>query len=195
MTTKTIVEETTQVKPKSSSIFQLGLQAQELETAIGHIAARLESDDEEERASAVRALEESLLMEELNNEALMAKADATCWVIDRIRGQAAFRKQQAQRLAELAKADQSRADSLEESLVLVLTRLRPASTRFSFDHHELTSRRSAAVEIEDESALGEEWVTVTTTTKPDKLAIKQALQGGTEVPGAKLVQRRSWSIK
>ena len=34
----------------------------------------------------------------------------------------------------------------------------------------------------------------TTTTKPDKAAIKEALKAGTEIPGAQLLSRRSWRI-
>ena len=76
---------------------------------------------------------------------LARKADATCWVIDHLRAQGSYRQQQAKRLVELAKGDQRRADALENTLVFVLTRLQPAATRFSFPHHELTSRRSEAV--------------------------------------------------
>ena len=42
----------------------------------------------------------------------------------------------------------AKADALEKSLVLVLTRLQPTSTRFSFLNHELSSRKSSAVVID-----------------------------------------------
>ena len=96
--------------------------------------------------------------------------------------------------AQEARSDVSRADALEESLVLVLTRLQPAATRFSFPNHELTSRRSQAVEIDDEEALATEWLTVKTTSQPDKAAIKEALKAGQQIPGAQLISRRSWRI-
>ena len=83
---------------------------------------------------------------------------------------------------------------MEESLVLVLTRLQPQATRFSFPNHELTSRRSQAVEIDDEQALAPEWLTVKTTTQPDKAAIKQALKAGHQIPGVQLLSHRSWRI-
>jgi hypothetical protein len=76
----------------------------------------------------------------------------------------------------------------------VLTRLKPASTRFSFPNHELTSRKSQAVEIDDEEALAPEWLAITTTSKPDKAAIKEALKAGHLIPGAQLISRRSWRI-
>jgi hypothetical protein len=135
-----------------------------------------------------------LLAEEGNKRALSAKADATCWVIEHLRGQASYRQQQAKRLTALAAGDNGRADALETSLVLVLTRLQPKATRFSFPNHELTSRKSQAVEIDDEEALDPQWLAVTTTTKPDKTAIKEAIKTGKQIPGAQLLSRRTWRI-
>ena len=179
---------------RSGSLRQLGSEAQELTIAVGQLAEQLEADDPEQHASALAELEAALLAEEGNKAALAAKADATCWVIEHLRGQAAYRQQQAKRLTELSRSDASRADAMEESLVLVLTRLQPQATRFSFPNHELTSRRSQAVEIDDEQALDPEWLTVKTTTQPDKAAIKQALKAGHQIPGVQLLSHRSWRI-
>ena len=179
---------------RSGSLWQLGIEAQELTTAVSQLAEQLESDDAEVRAQALAELEAALLAEEGNKAALAAKADATCWVIEHLRGQAAYRQQQAKRLNALASGDASRADSLEESLVFVLTQLQPAATRFSFPNHELTSRKSSAVVIDDEEALDPEWLAVKTTTQPDKAAIKEALKAGRQIEGAQLLSRRSWRI-
>jgi len=178
---------------RSGSLWQLGIEAQELTTAIGQLAEQLETDDDDSRANALAELEAALLAEEGNKAALAAKADATCWVIEHLRGQAAYRQQQAKRLTELSRSDASRADALEDSLVLVFTRLQPAATRFSFPNHELSSRKSSAVVIDDEEALDSEWLTVT-TTKPDKTAIKEAFKAGRQITGAQLLSRRSWRI-
>jgi YesN/AraC family two-component response regulator len=179
---------------RSGSLWQLGIEAQELTTAIGQLAQQLEADDEDARSQALAELEAVLLAEEGNKQALAAKADATCWVIEHLRGQAAYRQQQAKRLAELSRSDASRADALEESLVLVLTRLQPAATRFSFPNHELRSTRSTAVAIENEALLDPEWLAVKTTFQADKTAIKAALKAGQEITGAQLISRRSWRI-
>jgi hypothetical protein len=88
-------------------LWQLGIEAQELTTAIGQLAQQLEADDEEARAQALAELEAALLAEEDNKAALAAKADATCWVIEHLRGQSAYRQQQARRLSDLAGADPS----------------------------------------------------------------------------------------
>ena len=179
---------------RSGSLWQLGIEAQELTTAVSQLAEQLESDDAEVRAQALAELEAALLAEEGNKAALAAKADATCWVIEHLRGQAAYRQQQAKRLNALASGDASRADSLEESLVFVLTQLQPAATRFSFPNHELTSRKSSAVVIDDEEALDPEWLAIKTTSQPDKAAIKEALKAGRQITGAQLLTRRSWRI-
>ena len=78
--------------------------------------------------------------------------------------------------------------------VFVLTRLQPKATRFSFPDHELTSRKSQAVVIDDEQTLDPEWLTVKTTSQPDKNAIKEALKAGRQIAGAQLLSRRSWRI-
>jgi hypothetical protein len=179
---------------RSGSLWQLGLEAQELTSFIGQLAEQLETKDLEQRALALAELEAALLAEEGNKAALAAKADATCWVIEHLRGQAAYRQQQAKRLSDLARSDAGRADALEESLVFVLTQLQPAATRFSFPNHELSSRKSQAVVIDDEEALDPEWLAIKTTTQPDKAAIKEALKAGRQIAGARLLSRRSWRI-
>jgi hypothetical protein len=179
---------------RSGSLWQLGIEAQELTTAIAQLAERLEADDPGDRHQVLGELEAALLADEDNKAAIAAKADATCWVIEDLRGQAAYRQQQAKRLTALAAGDNNRADALEDSLVLVLTRLQPKATRFSFPNHELTSRKSSAVEIDDEEALDPQWLAVTTTSKPDKAAIKEALKAGLHIEGAQLLSRRSWRI-
>jgi predicted house-cleaning NTP pyrophosphatase (Maf/HAM1 superfamily) len=179
---------------RSGSLWQLGIEAQELTTAIAQLAERLETDDPDERQLALGELEAALLADEGSKAAIAAKADATCWVIEHLRGQAAYRQQQAKRLTALAAGDNGRADDLETSLVLVLTRLEPKSTRFSFANHELRSTRSQAVDIAENAELDPRWLTVTTTTKPDKTAIKAAIKAGQQIPGAQLLSRRTWRI-
>jgi hypothetical protein len=181
--------------PSPPSLWQLGLEAQEQQREIERLALLLDSDDDESQAAAVVELETALALEEDNQQALIAKADAYCWVIGNYRAQAAYRAQQAARLRELAESDHAKADRLELALLTVLTRLQPDATRFSLQHHELVSRRSEAVDIEDEELLPRDLFRIKTTAAPDKSAIKAALKAGQVVPGARLEERRSWSIK
>jgi hypothetical protein len=48
--------------------------------------------------------------------------------------------------------------------------------------------------VDDEEALDHQWLSFTTTSKPDKAAIKEALKAGHLIPGAQLISRRSWRI-
>ena len=177
---------------RSGSLFQLGIEAQELTTAIGQLAEQLQTDDDDSRSQVLAELEAALLAEEGNKTALAAKADATCWVIEHLRGQAAYRQQQAKRLTDLARCDADRADALEESLVL--TRLKPQATRFSFPNHELTSRKSQVERRIGREPSKPQWLTVKTSSQPDKAAIKEALKAGKEITGVRLISRRSWRI-
>ncbi|MCX5967438.1 MAG: siphovirus Gp157 family protein [Cyanobacteria bacterium] len=179
----------------SPGLWQLGIENQELTSRVARLAEQLDSDDPELRSQAISELEAALLQEEGHRQALDSKADSYCWVIEHLRGQAAYRQQQAKRLVELARSEEARADALEESLVLVLTRLQPSASRFSFPNHELTSRKSQAVEIDDEDALPAEWLALKTISQPDKAAIKEALKAGHSIPGAQLISRRSWRIR
>ena len=184
-----------QVEAPSPGLWQLGIENQELTSRVARLAEQLDSDDQATRSQAIGELEAALLQEEGHRQALDSKADSYCGVIEHLRAQAAYRQQQAKRLTELSRSDASRADALEDSLVLVLTRLQPKATRFSFPNHELSSRKSQAVEIDDEEALAPHWLVSKTTSQPDKAAIKEALKAGHSIPGANLISRRSWRIR
>ena len=97
-------------------LWQLGIEAQSLTAQIAALAEQLEAEDPLLAQSALGELESVLLQEEGNKQKLSDKADATCWVIDHLRAQANYRAAQAKRLADIAKADNTRADALETSL-------------------------------------------------------------------------------
>ena len=180
--------------PMGLGLWQLGIEAQSLTAQIAALAEKLEAEDPELAQSALGELESVLLQEEGNKQKLSDKADATCWVIDHLRAQANYRAAQAKRLADIAKADNTRADALETSLLYVLTRLQPEAKRFSFPNHEITSRKSIVVEIIDRDKITAEWLQVKTITTPDKNAIKDAIKKGTKVEGAAVINRTNWKI-
>ena len=180
--------------PAGLGLWQLGIEAQSLTAQIAALAEQLEAEDPELAQSALGELESVLLQEEGNKQKLSDKADATCWVIDHLRAQANYRAAQAKRLADIAKADNTRADALETSLLYVLTRLQPEAKRFSFPNHEITSRKSVVVEIIDLDKITAEWLHVKTITTPDKNAIKDAIKKGTKVEGAAVINRTNWKI-
>jgi hypothetical protein len=180
--------------PRTPSLWELGIELAADTHWIVQLADRLHAGDEADHAQAISDLEAALTAEESHREALHKKADATCWVIDRLRAEAAYHQAQAKRFSALAATETSRADSLESTLISLLTRLFPQATRFQFPDHLLTSRKSSAVAITDEAAIPPQWLTVKTTTSPDKAAIKEALKAGHLIPGAHLLSRRLWSI-
>jgi hypothetical protein len=202
--------------PRGLSLWELGAELQAETRWIAQLAERLDTGDEAEHALAVADLEECLAAEESRKEALNRKADAVCWVIERLRGDADYHQAQAKRFTALARSEASRADSLEASLLGVLTRLSPGSTSFRLLDHKLTSRTADSVVIDDPDAIPPDLVTEATTKAPDKASIKERIKqaiakataglpkeqaaplafslASSAVPGARLLKRRHWSI-
>lgn len=180
----------------TKSLYGLTEQAIQIENKIREQAELLFSDDPAE-VDAARATLEALLSDEADTrDGLQRKADAWCWVIDRCRATAAERKAHAKRLAELAAADEAKADRLQDQLITLLLRSQPDATTFELVDHKLTSRRSEAVELDAEPMdLPAQYQRIVTRVDADKTAIKAAIKAGATIPGAHLVERRSWSIK
>ena len=181
--------------PSAPSLWQLGIEAQELNARIAALAAQLDDDDDSTRRNAIAELEATLEADLGSKAALERKGDAYCWVIENLRAQADYRKQQADRLKTLAQADEARAQRMEEALITVLTRLQPDAREFRLPAHQVRSTRSVAVSIDDEERLPSDLLRVKTTTAPDKNAIKLRLKAGEEVPGAHLENRVTWTIR
>ena len=64
---------------RSGSLWQLGIEAQELTTSIAQLVQQLEADDEDARAQALAELEAALLAEEGNKQALAAGVFQLSW--------------------------------------------------------------------------------------------------------------------
>lgn len=60
---------------------------------------------------------------------------------------------------------------------------------------KVSYRKTQSIDITDLSAIPDSYIRTKTITEPDKVAIKDAYKAGEEVPGAKLVERLSMSIK
>ena len=99
--------------PRSPSLWELGAELQSESRWIAQLAERLHTGDDEDHALAVADLEQSLAAEEHQREALQRKADATCWVIGRLRGDASYHQEQAKRFTALAKSEASRQSGPE----------------------------------------------------------------------------------
>lgn len=181
------------------SLYALGTQLQVLGSEINAAAELLETDDPELQAEGITLLEQYLAVQESTTAALSAKADRLLIFCDHKIQRSAFLKAQAKRLKEHADREDALVTKLQEYLIKVLTTLHPDETRFSFDTHELTSRKSTVVDIDadldPQHDLPEEYVRTKTTYEPDKAAIKEALKARKQVPGCSLIERRSWTVQ
>ena len=180
-----------------ANLYSLTLDAYRLEAAISEAAEGLVSDDPEVAAAATAELEALLATGENAMDALQAKADAWCWVIDRLRDQAASRKAHADRLVALAQADERKADTMLDKLTDRLLFLDPAATKFDLPSHQLKSTKATKVEIEEDMEpkdMPKEYQSSKTTISVDKTALKTALKAGTVVKGASLLEYRSWRL-
>lgn len=92
---------------------------------------------------------------------------------------------ESKRLAERAKAIESRVASMKEYIARSLETAGKKSMKAGI--HQVTIRApSELVEILDASALPAEFVEYETSIKPDKMAIKHQLKAGHSIPGAQL---------
>lgn len=179
-----------------TSLFDLTSYARQLQAQIDTTAEGLFSDDPEEAAAAAKGLEALITAEADNRAALANKADAWCWLISELRATAAARKEHADRLRELADEAECRAEVLQARLVMALQCVDPDATKWELPQHKLTSRRSTAVDLQvDATDLPEQFQRVKTSITADRQALAAALKAGDAVPGAQLVERRSWQIR
>ena len=177
-----------------TTLYDLTGDALRLQQQIDEAAADLFSDDPDVVAAATAALEGLISAEADNKAAILQKADAWCWVIDRLRAQRDARKARADALRELAAADEQQADALQERLVVALQKAIPEETSYQLPEHKITSRKSTVVVVDCKPEdLPLEFIR--TKIEADKTAIKDALKGGKEIDGCSLAERRSWSIK
>jgi hypothetical protein len=179
----------------TTTLYALTGDALRLQQQIDEAAADLFSDDPAVVAAATATLEGLISAESDNKQAILAKADAWCWVIDSLRARRDARKARAQSLADLAAADEQQADSLQDRLIQALQKVDPEATKYDLPEHKISSRKTTAVDLAAEVAdLPEEFVRVKTVHSPDKTAIAAALKRGQRIDGCQLVERRSWKI-
>jgi hypothetical protein len=180
------------------TLFDLTGEALALQRQINESAELLFSDDPSEVAAATFALEELITTESGNRRQVEAKADAWCWVIDSLRAQAATRASHAQRLKDLAAAAEHQAEVLQDRLIQALQRVDPDSTKWELPEHKLVSRFTSSVALDPDvepADLPEAFRRIKVTCTADKTALAAALKAGTQIEGAALVHRRSWTIK
>ena len=133
---------------------------------------------------------------ELFNElqcSLTEKLDNSAKVLKQLQADAEAIKAEEARLSSRRKAIEKNAERLKDMMLTALKASGEAKTKttlFSF-----SVRSSASVSITDESRLASGYIRTTTTTAPDKKAIKESLDKGIDVEGAEIVYNESLQIK
>lgn len=121
------------------------------------------------------------------------KAEATALYIKNLTAFVGDVKAEEAALAERRKSAEKRVERLKD--LLASSMLSVGRDKVETTKVRVSFRKSVAVSIDDEKALPADFVVETVTTKPDKTAIKKAIQSGQEVSGASLVENRNLQIK
>lgn len=119
------------------------------------------------------------------------KIEATALYLRELDAEAKAAKEEADRMLARVKSMQKRSDYLKAMLLDALH----ATGKVKTGRVTVSIRTTKAVEIAEGADLPEAFQTVKTTVSPNKVAIKQALLDGVEVPGCELIERESVSIR
>lgn len=119
------------------------------------------------------------------------KIEATALYLRELDAEAKAAKEEADRMIARVKSMQKRSDYLKSMLLDALH----ATGKVKTVRVTVSIRTTKAVEIAEGADLPEAYTTVKTTVSPNKVAIKQALLDGVEIPGCHLEARESVSIR
>lgn len=165
-----------------TTLYALSAQKQELLNAIAAF------DLEDMQASDVIA--DTL---EALDEALDGKVESVLHFRQHLLNEAAALKAEEQRLAERRKLREAKAKRLTEYVdeCLSIADVKKLETAL----FTVSYRKSTSVEITNTESLPIGFLRTTTTTNPDKDAIKKALKAGEAIDGARLVDKMNLQIK
>lgn len=156
-----------------------------------------------EIAPALRFALDDIVVDEETGEILQAdalhaveaeaadKIEATALYLRELDAEAKAAKDEADRMIARVKSMQKRSDYLKSMLLDALH----ATGKVKTGRVTVSIRTTQAVQIAEGADLPEAYTTVKTTVSPNKVAIKQALLDGVEVPGCSLEARESVSIR
>lgn len=156
-----------------------------------------------EISEAIRAALDHIEVDEETGEILSAdalhaveaqaaeKIEATALYLREMDAEAKAAKDEADRMLARVKSMQKRSDYLKTVLLDALH----ATGKVKTARVTVSIRKTQAVAIDEGANLPEAYTTVKTTVSPNKIAIKQALLDGVEVPGCHIEERESVSIR
>lgn len=162
-----------------------------MESLQSEIAAMLSLSDEE------LTDEQRAAMDAYLNELGQAEADKVDAFAAFIREQtflSKYYKEEAQRLANKAKNAEGRISYLKHKYLSILQE--HGIEKVKGNAYSLSIRHTPSVVVEDADALEDLYCRVIPAKRePDKRLILEALKGGVEIPGCKLVQSDSLQIR
>lgn len=118
--------------------------------------------------------------------------ETLCKIRARKEGDIAALKAEATRMKEKAEREEKSLERLESYIVSMVKRSGEKSvTAGTFT---VGTRLSTSVYVEPDFSVSE-YMRTTTTSAPDKMAIKNALQSGVVIPGASLTTKENLAVK
>lgn len=119
------------------------------------------------------------------------KIEATALYLRELDAEAKAAKEEADRMLARVKSMQKRSDYLKAMLLEALH----ATGKVKTARVSVSIRTSKAIEVADGVTLPDAFVTVRTTTTPNKTALKEAIEAGADIEGVRLVERESVQIR
>lgn len=156
-----------------------------------------------EIAPALRFALDDIVVDEETGEILQAdalhaveaeaaeKIEATALYLRELDAEAKAAKEEADRMLARVKSMQKRSDYLKSMLLDALH----ATGKVKTARVSVSIRTTQAVAIDEGANLPEAYTTVKHIVSPNKVAIKQALIDGIEVPGCHIEERESVQIR
>jgi hypothetical protein len=125
--------------------------------------------------------------------ALVAKADACAFVLDKLDAEAQFYKAQAERLLKFSQTCQNARESLKTRITEAVKLSPNKYIQGDLISFQLKKNPPSLI-VHDESKIPEQFIETVVTRKVDKTAIKSALKLGEKIDGVELVQGESLNV-
>lgn len=148
----------------------------------------LQNELEREEDAEIKKDLQELIEVELKN-----KSNNIIYVIKNLEGNNTAIDAEIERLQALKKRNSSNIDKIKSNILLFMQQNK--LDKIKTDLAIFSLRKSESTDIENIELLPAKFVTVKQTITPDKVAIKKEIKEGTEVPGAKIVENFSLTIK
>lgn len=136
-------------------------------------------------------MEEAL---KINKEDFEVKLQNYRAIIKKFQDEIKAAQEEKKRIDAFIKQKNSSIDALKRSVEFALTSRDLRSVDLGLGR-KFSFKPSVSVGILDEDAIPAKWITTKTTSAPNKIAIKKALQAGEEIKGVELVEKDNLQIK